>query len=109
MEKSASRCAEVARAIFGEVIEPLLSEQWFVRAKPLAELARRGEVKPEGAREAMDSPKYQARVDTSMDEGHAAGVSGTPTVLIGNVRLVGAQPYEAYAEAARRAGARPRS
>jgi predicted DsbA family dithiol-disulfide isomerase len=75
----------------------------------LAKLAERAGLPAEGAREAMDAPQYQARVDALAAEGRAAGVSGIPTVFIGNVRVVGCQPYEAFAEAARRAGARPRS
>jgi predicted DsbA family dithiol-disulfide isomerase len=78
-------------------------------AEVLAKLAERAGLPAEGAREAMDAPRYQARVDALGAEGRAAGVSGIPTVFIGNVRVVGCQPYEAFAEAARRAGAKPRS
>jgi len=78
-------------------------------ADVLAKLADHAGLPTEGAREAMDSPKYRARVEALAAEGQAAGVRGTPTVFIGNVRVVGCQPYEAFAEAARRAGARPRS
>lgn len=56
----------------------------------------------------MDAPEYQARVDALRAEGHAVGVSGIPTSFIGNHRVVGCQPYEVFAEAARRAGAKPR-
>ncbi len=58
---------------------------------------------------AMDAPEYQARVDALRAEGNSLGVSGIPTVFVGNLRVVGAQPYEVYADAARRAGAKPRS
>jgi predicted DsbA family dithiol-disulfide isomerase len=75
----------------------------------LAKLAEHAGLPAEGAREAMDAPRYQARVDTLAAEGRAAGVRGTPTVFIGNIRVAGCQPYEAFAEAARQAGARRRS
>jgi predicted DsbA family dithiol-disulfide isomerase len=75
----------------------------------LAKLAEHAGLPSKGALEAMDAPKYQDRVDDQRDEGHAAGVHGTPTAFIGNIRLVGCQPYEAYAEAAWRAGARRRA
>jgi len=75
----------------------------------LARLAEQAGLPAEQARAAMDAPEYQARVDTLSAEGRAAGVSGIPTVFIGNVRVVGCQPYEAFAEAARRAGARRRT
>ncbi len=78
-------------------------------AEVLAKLAERAGLPAEEARRAMDAPEYQARVDALGAEGRAAGVTGIPTVFIGNVRVVGCQPYEAFAEAARRAGARRRS
>ena len=34
-----------------------------------------------------------------MQEGRAAGVSGTPTFIINGRRLVGSQPLEAFREA----------
>jgi predicted DsbA family dithiol-disulfide isomerase len=75
----------------------------------LAKLAEHAGLPGDGAREAMDSPKYHDRVDALADEGRAKGVTGTPTVFIGNIRVGGCQPYEAFAHAARRAGAKPRS
>jgi len=75
----------------------------------LAKLAEEAGLPGAGAREAMDSPKYQDRVDALVAEGRAAGVRGTPTVFVGNVRVAGCQPYEAFAAAARQAGAKPRS
>lgn len=57
---------------------------------------------------AMDAPEYQARVDALQAEGRAAGVSGIPSFFIGDVRVVGCQPYEVFVEAARQAGARRR-
>lgn len=78
-------------------------------AEVLARLAEQAGLPAEQARAAMDAPEYQARVDALHAEGRAAGVSGIPTVFIGNVRVVGCQPYEVFVEAARRAGARRRS
>jgi predicted DsbA family dithiol-disulfide isomerase len=74
----------------------------------LARLAEHAGLSSEGARAAMDAPEYQARVDALQAEGRAAGVSGIPTVFIGNIRVVGCQPYEAFTQAARQAGASPR-
>jgi protein-disulfide isomerase len=56
-------------------------------------------------RSCMESGRLLAAVEADMDEGRAAGVSGTPTFLIGRlangrlegVRLVGAQPYIVFA------------
>jgi predicted DsbA family dithiol-disulfide isomerase len=74
----------------------------------LVRLAKQAGLAAEQARAAMDAPEYQARVDALRAEGHAVGVSGIPTSFIGSHRVVGCQPYEVFAEAARRAGAKPR-
>ena len=52
----------------------------------------------------ITSGKYRAEVDQNMAEGRAAGVSGTPSFVVGRtdkdavdgVRIVGAQPYAAF-------------
>jgi predicted DsbA family dithiol-disulfide isomerase len=74
----------------------------------LARLAEQAGLPGDGARQAMDAPEYQARVDAMAEEGQREGVSGIPTFFIGNVRVVGCQPYEAFLQAARLAGATPR-
>ena len=47
----------------------------------------------------LDSGKYQSRVQQNTELGQSLGVSGTPTVFIGNdqtgyISVVGAQPYD---------------
>ncbi|MEK7551203.1 MAG: DsbA family protein [Patescibacteria group bacterium] len=42
----------------------------------------------------MDTNKYQANLDKDMNDGQAAGVSGTPTTFINGRSIVGAEPYE---------------
>lgn len=44
----------------------------------------------------FDSAKYQANVDQDLNDGTAAGVSGTPTVFVNGRRIVGAQPYATF-------------
>ncbi|HUL60586.1 MAG TPA: hypothetical protein VLU43_15000, partial [Anaeromyxobacteraceae bacterium] len=46
-----------------------------------------------------------ARVDAARAQALSAGVTGIPTFDIGAVRVVGCQPYEVLAAAARKAGA----
>jgi predicted DsbA family dithiol-disulfide isomerase len=75
----------------------------------LARLAGQAGLPAEQASAAMDAPEYQSQVDALHAEARSAGVSGIPTVFIGNVRVVGCQPYEVFVEAARQAGARRRS
>lgn len=44
----------------------------------------------------LDSDKYKNKVTEDVNDGKAAGVSGTPTFYINGTQLVGAQPYEAF-------------
>ena len=52
----------------------------------------------------LDSDKYRADIDKQIQEGMSAGVTGTPSFVLGRlegdklqgVRLVGAQPYSAF-------------
>ncbi|XXF78918.1 DsbA family oxidoreductase [Myxococcaceae bacterium GXIMD 01537] len=74
----------------------------------LARLAVEAGLSAEGARAALRSPEYKARVDAMGQEARRDGVTGIPTFLIGGSRVVGCQPYEVLAEAARLAGAQPR-
>ncbi len=46
----------------------------------------------------LDSGKYQAEVEKDLADGQRAGVSGTPTIFINGRRVVGAQPYTAFAQ-----------
>lgn len=57
---------------------------------------------------AADDPALLARVDRRQAEARAAGIRGIPTFIIGGEQIVGCQPYEVLAQAARSAGARPR-
>jgi predicted DsbA family dithiol-disulfide isomerase len=60
---------------------------------------------------AADAPAFLAQVDAKQEEARRDGVTGIPTFFIGDVRVVGCQPYEVLEEAAVRAGAprRPRA
>ncbi|HVZ74795.1 MAG TPA: DsbA family protein [Polyangia bacterium] len=58
---------------------------------------------------AADEPGTRAIVDARIAEAHAEGISGVPTFKLGDEVVVGCQPYEVLADAARRAGAKPRA
>jgi predicted DsbA family dithiol-disulfide isomerase len=77
----------------------------------LAAIAERAGVAPAAAVAAAAAAHYLARVDAARAEAHEQGVSGIPTFFFGEMPLVGCQPYDALARAARHAGAplRPRS
>lgn len=47
----------------------------------------------------VDSDKYAAQVQTDLNQGIAAGVSGTPTFFVNNQQIVGAQPYAVIKQA----------
>jgi len=57
------------------------------------------------AAKAADDPTYQARVDAMGTEARRARVTGIPTFLLGQRRVVGCQPYEVLAAAAEAEGA----
>jgi predicted DsbA family dithiol-disulfide isomerase len=57
---------------------------------------------------AADDPVILARVDQGQAEARASGVTGIPTFIIAGEEIVGCQPYEILADAARRAGVRHR-
>ncbi len=58
---------------------------------------------------ATADPALLARVDAARARALEAGVTGIPTFDIGPLRVVGCQPYEVLAAAARKAGAGRRS
>jgi predicted DsbA family dithiol-disulfide isomerase len=70
----------------------------------LAALATEAGLDPEAALAAADSPEYLARVDARQDQAKRQGITGIPTLVIGEQRIVGCQPYEVLARAADRAG-----
>ncbi len=44
----------------------------------------------------LSSNKYQKNVDQDLADGQKSGVTGTPTVFINGLPIVGAQPYSAF-------------
>ncbi len=71
----------------------------------LAGLAALAGLDPAAARDAVEDPALLSRVDAARERARAAGVTGIPTFDFGATRVVGCQPYEVLAAAARRAGA----
>ncbi len=47
-------------------------------------------------KDCLTSGKFKKEVDDDFTYGSQVGVSGTPTFFVNGVRLVGAQPYEAF-------------
>lgn len=59
---------------------------------------------PEAVERSKDDPTYLQRIDAIRVEANSIGVTGIPTFVIGRYGLTGAQPYEAFAAFAERAG-----
>jgi predicted DsbA family dithiol-disulfide isomerase len=79
---------------------------WCLEADgDLGAVARAAGLDPDAALAAADDPAILARVEAARHAALAAGVTGIPTFDLGGARVVGCQPYEVLAAAARRAGA----
>jgi len=63
---------------------------------------------PAAALQALEDQAIVARVEAMGREAARAGVTGIPTFDLGELRVVGCQPYEVLAAEAERAGARRR-
>jgi predicted DsbA family dithiol-disulfide isomerase len=74
----------------------------------LREIALAAGLDSEAALRAIDAPQYLQRVDALREEASSMGVTGIPTLIIGQYSVVGCQPYAVIAQAAERAGARRR-
>ncbi len=70
----------------------------FSRPDLLTYAARLG-LSQEAFAACLDSGQFRDAVKADVQEGRAAGVSGTPTFFINGRRLVGAQPLQAFREA----------
>lgn len=74
----------------------------------LAGCAAEAGLDPARALLALDDPGLVARVDAMGRDAARAGVTGIPTFVMGEQRVVGCHPYPVIAAAAEAAGARPR-
>jgi predicted DsbA family dithiol-disulfide isomerase len=74
----------------------------------LRELAASVGLDADAALRAADDRSMLERVDARQAAARKSGVSGIPTFDFENVRVSGCQPFDVLAEAARRAGAKPR-
>jgi predicted DsbA family dithiol-disulfide isomerase len=74
----------------------------------LRAIALRANLEPEAALQAMAAERYLQRVDAIREEASTIGVTGIPTLVVGQYGVVGCQPYEVIVQAVERAGARRR-
>jgi predicted DsbA family dithiol-disulfide isomerase len=71
----------------------------------LREVSTLAGLDPERALAAADDPEYLERVDARQARARAEGITGVPTFVFGNERVVGCLPFETLRAAALRAGA----
>lgn len=74
----------------------------------LREIVLDAGLEPEAALYAIGAQQYLQQVDAMREEASSLGVTGIPTLIIGQYGVVGCQPYAVIAQAAERAGARRR-
>jgi predicted DsbA family dithiol-disulfide isomerase len=70
----------------------------------LAAIAEAAGLSPAEAIAAADDPPYLALVDEKQAQAREQGVTGIPTFIFGEQRVVGCQPFELLAAAAERSG-----
>jgi predicted DsbA family dithiol-disulfide isomerase len=70
----------------------------------LKALAETAGLDPAAALAAADSPEYLGRVDARQLQAKRQGVTGIPTLNVGDQWIVGCQPFESMARAVERAG-----
>jgi protein-disulfide isomerase len=115
----AAACA-AEQGKFWPMYDRLFASQGRLEVKDLKAYASELGLAGEAFAECLDSARHAASWEAGIEEGARQGVTGTPAFFINGRMLVGAQPYEAFAQviedelerAARRsttgpAGARP--
>jgi protein-disulfide isomerase len=91
----ASECAD-EQGKFWEYHDALFNNQNLLGASYYAQLAGDLGLDVDQFTQCMDSGKYRQEVQADFAYGSQVGVSGTPTFFINGIKLVGAQPYEAF-------------
>ena len=88
----------------GDALNLKLFEAYFAEGRNLAEpevlldVAKVAGLPLETAEEVIRQRSFRDAVDTDWKRAHELGVTGVPTFVSGNRRLVGAQPYEAMVQ-----------
>jgi protein-disulfide isomerase len=101
---AAARCA-AEQGKFWELRHALIVNASKLEAEQIAGYAKEQKLDLARFEACMKSGRQQAAIEADMEEGRKAGVSGTPSFVIGRVvngrlegeRIVGAQPYMAFA------------
>jgi len=90
-----SECAREQQK-FWEYHDTLFENQQALDAASLKKYAADLKLDTKKFNDCLDSGKYEQQIQLDIQEGIAAGVSGTPTFFINGFPLVGAQPFSAF-------------
>jgi len=91
----ASRCAG-AQGKFWEYHDLLYAKQGKLNLASLKEQARTATLDMAGFEACLANGKFRPLIDSDLQSGSIAGVSGTPAFYINGVALIGAQPLAAF-------------
>ena len=91
----ASECA-YDQDKFWEMHDHIFENQGDLSEDNLVAWAEEFELDMDDFNECLDTHKYAEKVKKSMAEGQKVGVQGTPSMLIDDELVVGAQPFEAF-------------
>ncbi|MBW2986396.1 DsbA family protein [Candidatus Woesearchaeota archaeon] len=91
----ASECAH-DQGKFWEMHDKIFENQKDLSEESLKTWAEELELDMDDFNSCLDSHKYAEKVKLSMAEGQKVGVQGTPSVLIEDELVVGAQPFENF-------------
>ncbi len=112
--RRALEAAEYARAQGKhEAFHKAVFQAYFVEGQDigdwavLQQVAETVDLEAAEMRQAVEQGRYRAAVDAQIDEAHRLGITGVPTYILGNLAVVGAQPYEVFRRAMARLGVEP--
>lgn len=96
--QSASEASECAddQGKFWEYHGALFQNQESLGDALYKKIAEELELNVEQFNSCLDSGKYRQEVQNDFSYGTTVGVSGTPTFFINGIKLVGAQPFQAF-------------
>ena len=98
---NAMPAAEAARAAgeqgkFWEMHDRLFANQGALGPELYERLAKELKLDMARFKSAIESKKFQPKIQADMAAGNAVGANGTPTLFINGRKLVGAQPFPAF-------------
>jgi len=94
----ASECAN-EQGKFWQYHNKIFENQRQLNNENLKKWASELELDAKKFNECIDSGRMKDKVQQDMDDGINAGISGTPGFFINDVKLVGAQPFDAFKQA----------